>query len=472
MKIIVAYAFLFFGLGINYIFNVVVARELGPELYGHYSYALYIFNIFSLIAVVGLDEAALRFIPQSSAKNEERSVIQVFAILSSIAFVLLYLALIKFFLGQDIREISYLFALSLPLFVFITVNTAILQAHHIVGPRMAFRYALEPILKILLFFIFANFVSIIFSPVYAIFIALLVTNVVAIIIYRKHLFIYQFNATREKLHRLVKFLTPMLFYNVINIVSGRLDVLVLGAIAAASDVGQYSAAFQTSAMLAIVLQGLETVYAPIFSSHIGKHDFVSLREDYRKALRWTMLISSPVIIDFLLFPELALIPFGSQYDDAASILAILCFGQFINLATGSANAILLAMGKTRIVLLNSILYLIASVLFIGIGTYVWGVKGAAIGVVGAITVPNILRVLFVYKISKCTPFSRSYFKIIQSLVLTLIIAMVLNPYLHYVGVILYPVMFIVFVIVFGLHIDDKKIVDNIYCKCIKTILFK
>ncbi len=468
MKVIIAYLFLFFGLGINYIFNVTVARGLGPENYGTYSYALYLFNIFSLIAVAGLDEAALRFIPQSSNKDSEKSAMQILALISSVIFLCLFCVVISLFLGGEIAHISYIFAMCLPLFVFISVNSAILQANHIVGPRMAFRYALEPVSKIVFFFIIIQYATSINAAAYAFLLALLITNLTALFTYRSHLLLHGFQVTKVKLKVLLDFVIPMLAYNVINVVSGRLDVLILGAIVMSSTVGQYSAAFQTAAMLAIVLQGIETVYAPIFSSHVGKKDFVNLNIDYQRSLRWTMLISSPILTIFLIYPELALIPFGSQYMEAASILAILCAGQFFNLATGSANAILLAMGKTKIVLLNSIIYVIITSIFVSVGTYFMGVTGAALGVVCAIAIPNVLRVMFVYRITGCYPFSVHYLKILLALFISLIIGFYIKPIIGYFGLLLFPLLFFMLVMLFGLHKEDKQLINKTYLKILKV----
>ncbi len=464
MKVGIAYLFLFFGLGINYTFNVTVARELGPENFGVYSYALYLFNIFSLIAVAGLDEASLRFIPQSSNKDAERSAIQLFALISSFVFLCLFWMMISLFLNKETAQISYVFALCLPLFVFISVNSAILQANHIVGPRMAFRYALEPTLKIIFLFVIVHFSMSIYAPAYALFLALLITNIIALYTYKSRLFISGFQLTKEKLKILLGFVIPMLAYNVINVVSGRLDILILGAMVVSSAVGQYSAAFQTAAMLAIVLQGIETVYAPIFSSHIGNKDFVSLNHDYQRSLRWTMLISSPILTIFFLYPELALIPFGSQYMEAASILAILCAGQFFNLATGSANAILLAMGKTKVVLFNSIVYVIITSVFVGVGSHFMGVTGAALGVVLAIAIPNSLRVYFVYKITGCYPFNAHYFKVLAALFIILLIGFYSKSIIGYFGLLLFPLIFLVLIFLFGIHKEDKQLINMTYWK--------
>ncbi len=467
MKVVVAYFFLFFGLGTNYLFNVIVARMLGADNFGVYSYAINLFNIFAYAAVSGLDEAALKFIPQSKNKDAERSAIQVLAFFSAIIFFCIFCIVINLFFKGEVANVSYIFAFSLPLLVILAVNSAILQANHIVGPRMAFRYALEPLVKMGFFFLVLQYCILIYVPAYAFFAALFVTNGAMIFCFKSRLFLHRFNVTKNKLNELLKYVAPLILYNAINVASGKLDVLILGAIAAAVEVGQYSAAFQTAAMLAIVLQGIETVYAPIFSSHVGNNDFKSLNADYKKALRWTMLICSPVLIDFLIFPELPLMPFGNEFLGAVPILVILCFGQFINLASGSANAILLAMGKTKTVLFISVVFISVTLFAAWIGAYLFGARGVALGVVFTIAVTNFLRIIFVYNLTECHPFSVGYFKIIAAFFISLLVGFVCGPVIGYLGVVIYPLLLITLIICFGLNYDDKQIFLKFYRKMFK-----
>jgi hypothetical protein len=467
MKIIIAYAFLFFGLGINYIFNIMVARWLGPEDFGHYSYALSVFSIFSLIAVMSLDEAAVRFIPQSTEKQIMGAAIQRLAIVFSIVLAIIYYAMGHIFLPSSSAPLNDIFVLCLPLLVMIVVGSAILQSHHLVGPRMALRYAVEPMTKMIFLVIFFKLaeqqllsLTLVSIPAYAFFLALLLTNMVACVCYRKYLLCVLPIAKNQFMH-ILHFVLPLIFYNVLNVISGRLDVLILGVMANAYMLGQYSAAFQTAAMLAIVLQGIETVYAPIFSESIGKSDFKQLHHDYQQSLRWTLLIASPVVLVFAIYPQLALMPFGAAYRQAIPIFLILCVGQFFNLATGSANAILLAMGKTREVLINTLVYVVCAAFFISMGAYADGINGAAIGVVAAIAIPNLLRVWWVYKICAVHPFNAHYFKTLLAMLITLLVALSSKSMLGYAGLLLYPLLFLACVFLLGMHQQDKNFISKV-----------
>lgn len=466
MNVLIAYSLLFFGLGLNYLFSVVVARSLGAEFFGDYSYAIYIFNILSLVAVAGLDEAAIRFLPQSNNNNYLKSKIQTLTLISIALFFSIYLIVINTFLEGIQHKLSMVLAFSLPLFVVLTVNSAILQANYIVGQRMIFRYVLEPVTKIgLLLFFIASSVELL-APVYAMLAALFITNIAMLFVYRKKLLIYGYQPFLSGWTPLLKFVAPMSLNNIINIISGRMDLLILGVLATSLSMGHYSAAFQTAAILSIVLQGMETVYAPIFSKSIGEKNVVELDKNFKRALRLTIIISSPLIIIFIIYPEVALLPFGNAFQESINVLAILAIGQLCNLATGSANTILISMGRTKIVLINSLIYGFSIIISVYLGVQEFGILGAALGVSFSILLINSLRVFFLYKISGVLPFSIYYARSMIALVIVLLAGYFSKNLIGMSGVLLLPIVYLFILIGLGVHPEDKatafKIRDVIF----------
>ena len=59
-----------FGLGLNYLYTIVLARLLGASQFGLYALGLGVFSLLSVIAIGGLDSALLRFIPTSHGTGD------------------------------------------------------------------------------------------------------------------------------------------------------------------------------------------------------------------------------------------------------------------------------------------------------------------------------------------------------------------------------------------------------------------
>lgn len=464
-RIITAYLMLIFGLGLNYIFSVLVARQYGVENFGNYSYALYIFNIVALIAVAGLDEASIKFIPQNKETGKSKTTIQTLSIFTSILFFIIYFLLIELTLSGHKLQMSYVLLLCLPLFVLLTVNTSILQAEYIVGPRMAFRHGLEPVVKMLSLIVLTFLAVGVLAPVYAMLIAFIVTGFVMLMVYRKRLIFFGFQFSIERFTEILRFILPMSINNIVNVAASRMDVIILGIVASSTQVGYYSAAFQTAAILSIVLQGLETVYSPLYSKSIGENNISELEKNLKQSLRWTMLIAAPLVLLFIIYPELALSPFGNNFKDSVNVFLILCVGQIINLATGSANTVLISLGQTKIVLLNSFVTGVILVAGVSWAAEYYGSIGAAVAVSIAILIMNCLRLYFLYRCLKITPFDIHYGFVMMALLVVAVIGIMTKEYLwQYVGLLIYPALVYLIVIVAGIHNDDKKIVSFLFNK--------
>ena len=74
----------FIGLGLNYLYGIMLARWLGADKFGLFAMGLSVFNILAVISIMGLDNAALRFIPgamSAGRMTEVRSLVRIVIIL-------------------------------------------------------------------------------------------------------------------------------------------------------------------------------------------------------------------------------------------------------------------------------------------------------------------------------------------------------------------------------------------------------
>src|SRR5690606_34369739 len=60
------------GLGLNYLFGVFIARWLGADAFGLYAVGVAVCGAVSVLAVLALDNAVLRYLPQLKAREPEQ----------------------------------------------------------------------------------------------------------------------------------------------------------------------------------------------------------------------------------------------------------------------------------------------------------------------------------------------------------------------------------------------------------------
>src|SRR5215467_3771445 len=153
------FAATFFGLGLNYLYVIVLARVLGSEQFGLYALGLGCFNLLTVIASAGLDSALLRFVPGLRAQGDAAGIKGIvgtvlvlaasFGVLAAVAMLLASNKLAsQLFHRDDMSDVLKLFALSIPIFTVSTVALAALQAFREVRWRTSVKYLCEPVLKL------------------------------------------------------------------------------------------------------------------------------------------------------------------------------------------------------------------------------------------------------------------------------------------------------------------------------------
>ena len=115
------------------------------------------------------------------------------------------------------------------------------------------------------------------------------------------------------------------------------------------------------------------------------------------SVRIMLLVSVPVTLFILLFPEWLMSMFGDAFTAAATALMILTIGQFVNIATGSVGYLLSMTGNETKVRDNVV---ISGILSVALGIILipyYGVIGAAIAYACGVASQNLLGVYQVKK---------------------------------------------------------------------------
>lgn len=407
MSILISYTVLFVGLGLNYLLNIVIGRALGPSEYGQYVFALNLYNTVTLITVFGLDQAAIKFLPQSEKPKEYVNTILILSIILVTVSVIITSIVINIIPITN-NSLYLLFLVAVIPAVFLTHVLAIAQANHILISRMTIRYLMEPILRaILLCLIFFFWIKSSVGPACAILLSTSISCIFSIYIYRRKLHFSVKQNKKYEFRKILHFVVPLAGGNVLNILAGRMDIIIVGAALINHEVGIYTAGLQSAAMVALILQGVELVYASLLSKSIGNDNQSKLLYDYKTSLRITILFGAPLVIFLSFYKDFTSMLFGAEFIESQLILAILCISQFANLATGSANQLLILFGYTRTVFLLNAAFLILVSSLVYVGAQKVGIVGAAIGIMCSSALLNIARVLLIFIKKKIHPYDAS-----------------------------------------------------------------
>jgi O-antigen/teichoic acid export membrane protein len=126
------------------------------------------------------------------------------------------------------------------------------------------------------------------------------------------------------------------------------DTILLGVWESTSVVGVYEVAFKTSMLTNFVLMAANSVAGPRFASLYTQGDREGLEKLLQQVTLLTSLLTIPIVVAFIVFPQRILWIFGSEFGVGSGALVILVLGQFIGVATGGVIYVLVMTGKETI----------------------------------------------------------------------------------------------------------------------------
>lgn len=411
------------GNALSYGSGIFIARALGAEQFGLYALGLTLFNLLALFAPLSLDVGVLKFVSGQLTAGERGSVRRTVLNASLIASAsglsaAVALALFAPSLSASLYHkpalsgVLLFFAAALPFASLSTVLLGALQAFQTVRYTVLIKYLWEPPGKFLLAALAVTSGLGLYGVlggvviVFAVSAAVAVGCVLRVIPPEEN---RSENGT-EILRALAAFSAPLIVSNLFGVLAPRSDMLILGYWAHAEQVGIYNAAFQTSAMIALVLGAFDSAVAPMIGGLAGGKDAGPMKTLYQATSRWALTLTLPIFVLMAIWSREILAVFGQPFTLGAHAMLILAAAQVFNTATGATTSIILMSGHSRMIMKNSIMN---GALLIGANMALipkYGILGAAIGSATCQILISAVRVAQVWRLRRILPFSWSMSK--------------------------------------------------------------
>ena len=405
-KIILSEALLSFsgmslGSVFRYMFSIIMARFLGAQMLGLYSLGNAITRIAEILALLGLDNGVLRFVSRDTEDkfNVDRSIytsLKIGLISSILIAVLLFLSAEKI-VNEILNEDSFLitvikvFAISLPFTVLTLISSFATQAFKILKYKIFVNQIVNP-LTLLIAFVASYFLL-------GIELSILLPTVVSSIIGLMFILKFLTNFSSISLSKIIdttvdkdilKFSVPLMFVSAIGIIMHWIDIIMLGILSNATEVGMYHPIERTAGLVRMILFAFAGIFAPIFSEHYFKKNKNGMKDSYQSSSKYILAFSLPIFIFLFIFSEPMLLVFGTEFQNYFA-LKVLLLGIFIQTIFGLGSSTLTMSGYTKFNLLNVSIALFLNIISNSILIPLYGLTGAALATSFALIVLSTLR---------------------------------------------------------------------------------
>ncbi len=227
------------------------------------------------------------------------------------------------------------------------------------------------------------------------------TLVLSVIFLRKLLPMEARDASAEYAPRLwLKAAFPMLVYGGAQIILSQTDIVMLGAMRGAHEVGLYAAANRLAYLVIYVTYATEVILAPVISRLYANGEIARLQQIITKAVNISFIIVLPFSLLLFFVGKDILQIFGHEFMTAEVALDILIFGHFVEVILGS-GALLLGMAKSEhIVAITFSTMAVFNILLNYLLIPVYGLNGAAISSMVSLLFAKLFFTIYVAKKQK------------------------------------------------------------------------
>ena len=192
------------------------------------------------------------------------------------------------------------------------------------------------------------------------------------------------------------------------------------------DLSVYAACVRVSQALVLFLTAASYMFSPFVADLHERGEQERLNGLFKSVTRWTLALTVPLLLLFLIAPAQVLRLFGSEYDAGTAWLRILLIGQTVNVSVGAAGFVLIMVGRTG---WDLTVYASSFVLDLAIALLLiphLGPTGAAIAQSTTLVFSNALRLYLVWRFVHIQPYDRDYARILIPTALGAL-AMVVRP---------------------------------------------
>lgn len=185
---------------------------------------------------------------------------------------------------------------------------------------------------------------------------------------------------------------PFTLLMAVSLLNGQISILLLGWLGTDAQVGALRVADRGSQLVSMSLQVVNLVIGPQITRAFRANDYVRLQKLFTQSARGALIIALPVSIPLIFFskPIIALI-FGARYVDLAALpLAVLAGAQLGNVVFGSVGMFLIMSGYERDSLVAQVVALLVNFVVALALIPTFGTVGATISVAIGLFVWNLL----------------------------------------------------------------------------------
>ena len=402
------------AVGLSLLTSVVLARLLGPEAYGVFTYAVTIAALLVIPASFGWPQLLVRLTAsyrQTASWSALRGML-LFAPLSVLAVSILLtlggvtvMAIWPTLASEANKPAFYLALLVVPVMALTMIVSSVVRGLHRVILGQLSEQIIRPSVLVLLILIVVQAFGMTLDAERAVALYLVSWSVALLFGLAVALrYLPWHDLAVRAAYPVASWLrsaAPLLLSGGMFFLHSRTDILMIGLFESADQVGIYQVASKSSGVLLFFLTLIAAVIAPYVASLYSAGENKTLQRVLSYSVGFAFLATLPAVLILFFFGEaLVTLIFGLDYSPAYTPMVILAAGYFFSVCMGSCGLVLNMTGFEKKGAIGLGISSVANVALNLLLIPQMGIQGAALATAISIVLWNALLVHFVWQSTK------------------------------------------------------------------------
>lgn len=486
----------FFELGSRALIALLLARWLGVDGYGLYVLAVSAASIFTGLSLLGLDRAMIRYVAIMARRRDRAGLLGTIKlglvvstaggiVLGAVLFLAAAPVAENLFDEPELAPLLELMAVVVPFLTISSVLVGVAQGFKRMDYTALAENVIQTLVRLSLLGVLAALdVLDVFEALVVFGVADVAATITLVVLLRRDWLSKHDDPDRIRARydtrEVMAFAFPLWLSGILRKFRNNIETFLLGTMSVVSAVGIYSVVNKINLVGHVSYLAILGGVRPTLAGLHDSGDRFALANVYATATRWTLAVNLPFFLVITLFPEQLLGVFGDDFRSGATALILLALAELVNAATGVCQSMIDMTGHTTVKLINSFLWMVLAVVasFLLIPEY--GLLGAAIATLIAISVVNVLSIVQVWYLEKLNPFDRRSIKPFAAALVALAAGLAARALLgsadeYMVLVIAGPLLVAVYfgaLMALGLEEDDRRILRSVTMRVRKKLRWR
>lgn len=441
-----------FILGVkSFVLLAILSKGFGAYFYGIWSQINITITLFSMVAILALEQAIIRFLSGSKSKSKiSKEFFSVFLVVSISGF-LFSLALfliakpLSILVLNDIGSYIYFQAAAI-LILFLVLNSLSLtyfRAFEKIKKYCLFVF-IDSVLQIGLIYLVIRFGYGILGVIGAMGISFLFVLLLQLFFIIRHVSLSIPNFRIMKLY--FKFSLPLILTPIFYWILRTGDQYIIGYFLGAAAVGIYSLVYSVSYIIRILSDPIILMLQPAMSRAYNHNNIDQVKKYISYSYKYNFIFAIPAAIGLSILSKsvIGLIS-GEEFVSGSVLVPIISIGLVVNIFWMILNLTLHLLKKTKIIFLLVFLSTLINVLLNVVFVPLWGILGAAFATLLTFLLLSLVSIILIYVYVKIDLMYGFLFKVILA-------SLIMGIFVYFINNLIGNIFGLVISIIFGVFI--------------------